>query len=119
MRPTRRVFVYLCLVASLVIAQSEATAAPTPPRITSFLVSRPAQARIGEPVIIAATDLASPVQVFFSNGADPNVEATSVDVDLVRGLIVARVPAGAATGYMKITANSVDSDPYYFRVQAG
>src|SRR5262245_8407182 len=98
----------------LLLHVRELHAAPT---ITSFLVGpRPAQGRVGEPLLISVSGLALPVDVFFSNGTNPVVEAATVVVDVARGVVVTRVPVGAATGYMKVTAAGVDSAPYFFRV---
>jgi hypothetical protein len=58
------------------------------------------------------------VSVIFSDGREPTVQATDVLVDKVRGMVMTRVPAGAATGNMKISAGGLDSAPYFFRVAA-
>src|SRR5262245_43700008 len=106
---------FICLAASLGAA-TRATAAAGP-EVTRFLISQPAQARVGEPVLIAATGLAGTVKVFFSDGADPTVEALPVAVDFDRGIVLVRVPAGAHTGPMKIVADGTDSPTYWFRVE--
>jgi hypothetical protein len=79
----------------------------------------PPHAQVGTPVFIQATGLTGAVQVFFSDGTNPTVAAAAPSVDLVRGILNVRVPAGAVTGNMKITAAGVDSPLYYFRVDAG
>ena len=114
MRSRSLVQMLACVILGL-HAQDAVIAAPT---ITSFLTSSPAQARVGEPVIITATGLASPVQVFF-NGTALSNEAKPILVDLDRGLIIARVPAGTVGGYMRIRADGVNSPLHYFNVVPG
>ncbi len=89
------------------------TAAPTITDGNAF--KEPARAATGEPILIYASGLIAPVRVFFSDGANPTVEATPVLADITRGVVLAKVPAGAATGSMKISAAGVDSPLYYFR----
>src|SRR5262245_33443360 len=111
-----RVLTRVLFLAALVLPRG-AVAAPS---ITRFLVGpRPTAARVGEPVMMSVRGLAAPVRVFFSNGTSPTVEATPVVADLARGVVMARVPAGAMTGTMKVTAAGFDSPVYYFTVAGG
>ncbi len=89
------------------------------PAIERAIFSAPAQAHVGDPVLLFANSLVAPVRVFFSDGTNPVIEAASVLFDAGRGTIFARVPAGAATGNMKISAGGVDSPLFYFRILPG
>jgi len=103
-------------VSLLVLGAAGAHATPV---ITSLEAGGPAHAQAGSTVIILAEGLVEPIELFFSDGANPTVQATSLEVDTARGVVVAKVPAGSTTGDMKLTANAVDSAPYYFRIDAG
>jgi hypothetical protein len=89
------------------------------PRIVYTPTSLPAQAHVGDPVVLYVDGLVAPVHVYFSNGTSPVIEATPINVDAARGLVLFRVPAGAVTGNMKVNANGVDSPLYYFRILPG
>jgi len=78
-------------------------------------LKRPAAGAAGEPILIYASGLVAPVRVFFSDGVIPTVEATPVLSDVARGVVLAKVPSGAATGNMKMSAAAIDSPLYYFR----
>ncbi len=104
------------LTGSLLLFTATALAAP---RITDVLNSAPPHGKQGEKVLFQVEGLVAPVQVFFSDGANPTVEAPSVQCDPVRGFLAAQVPVGVQTGNMKVTANGVDSPPHYFRADSG
>src|SRR5713226_10747846 len=59
------------------------------PAIERAIFSAPAQAHVGEPVLLLANGLVAPVRVFFSDGTNPVIEATPVLFDAGRGTIVA------------------------------
>jgi hypothetical protein len=99
-----------------VLAFAPALAAPA---IERDPFTSPAEGHIGEPIMLFASGLVAPVRVFFSDGANPVVEATPAQFDAARGAVLTHVPAGAATGNMKISANGVDSPLFHFRVLAG
>jgi hypothetical protein len=106
----------VCLLLTGLLAVGLSNAAPV---ITSFESGSPAHAQAGAPVLLFAEGLEAPVRVYFSDGTDPVLESAEVEADLDRGIVVARVPSGALTGDMKISANGVDSALYYFRIDAG
>jgi len=89
------------------------------PAIERAIFSAPAQAHVGDPVLLLANRLVAPVRVFFSDGTNPVIEATPVLFDAGRGALFTHVPAGAATGNMKISAGGVDSPLFYFRILPG
>src|SRR5947209_13987875 len=104
---------FVCALAGAFGSRS-LTAAPT---ITDGnALKTPARAGPGEPILIYASGLIAPVRVFFSDGVNPTVEATPALSDLTRGVVLVKIPAGAATGNMKISAAGVDSPLYYFRI---
>jgi hypothetical protein len=107
-----------CLLLSVLLAGSSG-AAVAAPRIAKSAFARPAHARAGEPVLLVGDRLTPPVEVWFSDGTGPVVPAGPTVVDPRRGWILTRVPPGAATGEMKVTAAGDDSLPYHFRVDAG
>jgi hypothetical protein len=109
----------VCCLAFLFLAGVIPASEPVGPVITMFENGSPAHAQEGEPVLLFVEGLEPPVSVFFSDGSDPVLEATEVEVEFDRGIVLTRVPAGAATGDMKVTANGVDSDPYYLHIDAG
>jgi hypothetical protein len=104
------------LVAVGLFAGGSALAAPV---ISFFEGGSPAHAQAAATVLVFAEGLEAPVTASFSDGVGPNVAAADVEADLDRGLVLVRVPAGAVTGNMKISANGVDSLPYFFRIDAG
>lgn len=79
----------------------------------------PAHGQVGAPLVIFTQGLSAPVRVFFSDGLNPTVEATEILADVPRGVVAARIPVGAQTGSMKVTAGGVDSLPYFFRIDPG
>ncbi len=107
------------MLSIALVAATVPCAVGASPRITEVLGPAPVHGQRGATIGFLAQGLTSPVRVFFSDGSNPNVEASPVDVDLGRGIVFARVPAGAVTGTMKLTAGGIDSNPYRFRVDAG
>jgi hypothetical protein len=106
----------ICFILTGLTAIGFSTAAPV---ITSVENGSPVHAQAGEPILLFAEGLEAPVRVYFSDGTDPVLESADVEADLDRGIVVARVPVGALTGDMKISANGVDSALYYFHVDTG
>src|SRR6266850_6128511 len=113
----RGVFLSGLIGATLILALSS-RAVFAAPVISREVFHQPSSSRVGEPVLIFGEGLASPVRVFFKS-ASATVEATPVVTDLVRGVILVNVPAGAVTGNMHIKASGVDSADYFFRVTPG
>src|SRR6267142_1943005 len=108
-----------CLVVSVLFVPFSMGAALAAPRISRDAFHTPAHGMVGEPLLLFAENLATPVTVLFSNGTSPTVAGTSLQVDVARGAILVKVPAGAQTGNMKVTANGVSSPLFFFRVDAG
>ncbi len=108
-------------LAALALASSAScfTSSLGAPEITDVMASTPPHGQAGATVLLFATGLVSPVEVRFSDGTNPTVVASPVDLDLARGMAAVRVPAGAVTGSLQLTANGVGSDPYFFRREAG
>jgi hypothetical protein len=100
----------------LLMCSVDAAAAP---RITDVMSASPPHAQTGEKVLFAVEGLVPPVRVFFSDGTGPTLEASDVHYDEIRGFVTAQIPVGAQTGNIKVTANDVDSPPYFFRIDAG
>src|SRR6266852_784261 len=57
------------------------------PAIERAIFSAPAQAHVGDPLLLFASGLVAPVRVFFSDGTNPLFEAASILFDAGRGTI--------------------------------
>lgn len=109
------------LLLFVLVASSFIAGARAEPEIQRIIAASegPTLGQAGGPVLILASGLVSPAAVFFSDGLTPSLPATPVVLDLTRGALAVRIPAGALTGMIKVRANGVDSALYYFRIQAG
>ena len=74
----------------------------------------------GQPIFLASVNVAgTTVDVLFSNGVGGFVNGTSTVVDVDRGYVVTRVPAGSANGEMKLRVDGVDSETVPFTLLPG
>jgi len=115
-RARRAAWPALLAAAFAAAAWAETQAAPL---ITELMAGGPPHAQADATIGIFGSGFVAPLQVFFSDGTNPTVSAGAVAADTTRGILMVRVPAGAATGNMKVVANGVDSNLFYFRRDAG
>lgn len=106
----------LVFAALALLPLSAASAAPAIHRIEAGSL---AHTQVGATLVLFGEGFEPPLQVLFSDGANPVVPATEMEFDQERGLIIARVPAGAASGGLIVNANGFDSDPYLLVIDPG
>jgi hypothetical protein len=89
------------------------------PVIARAVGPAPARGREGQLVVLHVQALAAPVELAFSDGSNPTIPVASLVVDTARGLVAARVPAGARTGSLRLRAGGVDAPPFVYTVETG
>src|SRR5881396_305489 len=102
-----------CMALSILVSTTFALIAQAAPSIQQIMSEgeKPAHGRIGAAAVIFASGLEDPVSILFSDGQSGTVQATDLTIDLDRGIVGFRIPAGAATGPVQLSANGVNADP--------